>query len=81
MSSLDDKAPLQIGDIVDFWIPDKQDEAFALKVREDGCILAPYVGLILVEGHTCREVAFMINKLLVEKDFDHIDVMIALVYT
>jgi polysaccharide export outer membrane protein len=64
MEALDDKTPLQDGDTISFRVIEDRDEAVQRVVGDTGQVDFPYIGLVKVEGKTCRAAAIEVKKLL-----------------
>jgi len=64
MEALDDKTLLQDGDTISFRVIEDRDEAVQRVVGDTGEVDFPYIGLVKVEGKTCRAAAIDVKKLL-----------------
>jgi polysaccharide export outer membrane protein len=64
MAELDDKTPLDTGDLISFRVIEDRDPTRVLSVLGSGHIIFPYIGKLQAKGKTCRQVALEVKKLL-----------------
>lgn len=76
-AALDDKHALAIGDHVSFRIEEDQEEPKALVVADSGELEVPYVGRVIAENKTCRQLARELKAALEKKYYYQATVIIA----
>jgi len=78
MAVLDDKKKLGPNDYVSFRVvEDRDNESQRLRVNDNGELEVPYVGLVLAQGRTCKELAYNIKSLLEKEYYYHATVILA----
>jgi polysaccharide export outer membrane protein len=78
MAVLDDKKKLGSNDYVSFRVvEDRDNESQRLRVNDNGELEVPYVGLVLAQGRTCKELAYNIKSLLEKEYYYHATVILA----
>lgn len=78
MEQLDDTIPLRVGDRVSLRIVEDKDKTLSLNVQETGDIQAPHLGLVRVNGLTCKKVAYAMKRDLERAFFQQATVIVAL---
>ena len=78
MEVLDDKKKLGPNDFVSFRVvEDRDNDSQRLRVNDSGELEVPYVGLVLAQGKTCKELAFNIKSALEKEYYYHATVILA----
>lgn len=68
MDVLDDTRPLSRGDTINLRIVEDRDPPVTLRITDSGDIEVPYIGRVVAEGRTPRQLAYEIKSLL-ERDY------------
>lgn len=74
----DDTRPIKAGDILSFQVFEDEDPVRFLRVNENGTADFPFVGLVQVQGNTCRAVAAILKEKLEEEFYYQATVFIAI---
>lgn len=77
MDQLDDSVRLGPADAVSYRVVEDHDDAVQVVISDTGEMIVPYIGRVAAAGHTCRELAQIIKKLLEEKYYYQATVIIA----
>jgi protein involved in polysaccharide export with SLBB domain len=78
MEVLDDKKKLGPNDFVSFRVvEDRDNDSQRLRVNDSGELEVPYIGLVLAQGKTCKELAFNIKSALEKEYYYHATVILA----
>ena len=78
MAVLDDKKKLGPNDYVSFRVvEDRDNDSQRLRVNDNGELEVPYIGLVPAQGHSCKELAYIIKSAFEKEYYYHATVILA----
>src|SRR6267378_4403263 len=78
MAVLDDKKKLGSNDYISFRVvEDRDNESQRLRVNDNGELEVPYIGLVPAQGHSCKELAYIIKSAFEKEYYYHATVILA----
>ncbi len=78
MEVLDEKRPLEHGDVLAFRIVEDRSGLFSLIVTDSGEVEIPYIGRVYAKGKTCKALAYEVKAELEKKHYQQATVIIGL---
>ena len=78
MDVLDDKRPLESGDVIAFRIVEDRSAPFSLIVTDSGEVEVPFIGRVYGKGKTPKELAYEIKEALEKEHYQKATVIIGL---